>query len=449
MIDSIVLLLIILIPALSAIFLLLNNNLSYHDKRSINIFSSLMVLILTIYAIFLFCTTLQDSLSDSSLYKDFAILGFINSFIVIGNDNFMIMASLAIISFCLSLFPSRYNDSKILTFSLLFKSSLFFLVLSKSLWIVIAFAIVCSFLYCLIFRKKLKIINFIPLVIAIILFIVSIFIGNSSEKISSILIFFSAFAMSGIPFCDSWLSETYPSSGDEIFAITTLGKLGIILFLKVFSIISINFIHFQIFFVLLASILFILRTVDSFKQRGLFRIFTNYSAVISYIMIINYMSGSKATNILTSMLLFSSLIIISSLFFCAASIANKTGTYSSCNIRKVSSMSLLLCFSCISAFFIPGTVGFVPYIMIIASSFRNSLVILALLLLSVPFIYEACFFRVISPMIYERLEDTSKFPSFDKDELIGLVILCFISLSIGIFPALLISPSNIFNFFAL
>lgn len=447
MIDSIALLLIIFIPALSGLFLLLKSNISYSDRRNINIFSSLAVLIVSIYSIFLFCSKLQDGALDGCVYSDSWLFGFIRHAAVIGQDNFMIVAALAIVSFCLSLFPAQPKDSDSLALSLFFKSSVFCAALSSNMIFASVMGIAAFVCYYFIFRQRIRLAGLISLFVSLAAFTILSAVGDSGGIKAFILSVF-AVLLSGIPFADGWLSDAAPSSGDEIFAVVAAGKLGIILLIKFFGICSIEAVSFQVFLIAFAAILFILRTAVSFSMHGLFRIFVNYGSAISYVIIINHMAGSEASRALSQVLVFASLIISSSLLFCAVSLSNKTGTDSACRIRRSSSMASLLCFSCLSAVFIPGTVGFLPYLMMISSAFRNSLPISAVLFLSVPFISEACFLRAVSPMIFDRPEDTSRFPSFDRDELIGLVLLCFISVSVGIFPALFLSPSDLLAFFA-
>ncbi len=446
--ELILSLLIIIIPLVAGLFIKFNRNLVNDDINLIKIFTSLVILIFSIYLLYVYYVTSESILLDLSLDIPTRYENLSNGkiqFVGVNSCNLIILIAVAVASFCLSLYPSFYIDPNKLAKAMFMKSSALALILSMN-FLLFSVALIC-FIYCFCImetdlqaRKRKFIfpgISIACIIIASILF----YFGNSFLKNSSLYstIFFFIIAASiiltGVPYADSWIIDSDVKDGEDIFKISIAIKLGLIIVIKLIAAYPLEFRTFYPLIIIVCVVALLFKIIEVFKDKNHIKTCVNYSIIHSYAIIISFSIPSETIYISSIISLFACIITVSALMY-AFLLENH---YKAENFN----IAPLIITSALSAIFLPGTASFVPYLLILYSAMYKASFFPLILFLLMPILTELYLYKLISPLISYKLTDDmpkKEIPFMDKT---GLILLNFVSIAVGIAPALIMRPLSL------
>ena len=445
--DLLIILTFLSIPLLAGIIItIFKNKIKYRDLVEINIFTSMALLIYSIYSLCYFCieqNNIEDSTNIIKLTQNTKIFE-IQNYILIDNNNTILLIGLSIILFCISLFPNKALSKIQTIYKMFFTFGIYGCIISNNTVLLSIFLIITIICFCLIIFKKIElkkiIIPSISILTIIIILITNKFIKN--EFIVFPLFFLATFILSGFPFTDKWLTENDIKTGNEIFSITSFGKLGIMIFFKFITIFNQNIIKFYLPLIIILGIsCVIIKTILSIKEKNFQTISINYLEIHSALLFISIEIFSHIIFICIILSIFTGIITQTALLFSATIIKIKApNNDNNIFINQENSFFIsMLIITCLSALFIPGTATFIPYIFMLETATEHSALLLIFLLLY-PISSEIYLYKIIQPMLQKGNTPSSNIKKIEPQEQIGLLLMNFVLIAIGIFPSIILQP---------
>lgn len=450
--DSILLSLIIFIPAASGLLIAARKKIMGEDRRAISVFASLAVLLLSIYSLYLFCSRTSSAMpgQNGAVSESTCLFGIINYSIALTLENFIVLTGFSIASFCLSLFPGQYADPRKTALSLFQKTGISGLVLSRTIPMMAAFTLIflVSFHLATAVNEGKGVGKWlIPAASALtMLASAALFqrLPDEAGRTAALLVLaLSAIVLSGIPFADGWLTGIRLESGDDIFASVSAGKIGLVLLAKLTTLLGTGLAGLSVPVMTVIFAAAIMKAVETGRSGGLEKTFTGYSIMTGYMLIAALTVPSVIISTIAPTAIFALTITSSALLFCSSAIRRNSGGSEDYRIGKGSQTALMLILTCATALFVPGTAGFIPYSLILISSLDTMSVAAAIFLITIPMAAEILMFLSISPMIFKKGEIAPAAEDLSPSERPGILLLLFCSFSAGVFPAIMISPNEI------
>ena len=449
----------ILIPLLIGIIILIfEKKINNSEIVKINIFTSLTLLITSIYSFCFYCLENNqgtdneklNSLISPILSQKFIIFDIKNCFLI-ENYNIIIILAISLISFCVTLFPEKILNKKQTAYTLFFKFGVYGCIISDNIFLFSFFLIISSIFFYLILFKKKSIKQTITPSISIIITLIILFLNHfkilNNEFVIFPILFITSLILSGFPYTDKWLTDHKLTKGNEIFTLTIFGKCGILIFFKYAITICYNTLSLYLPFVIILGIIFAtIKTIESINEKKFQKICINYLAINSAIMIIAIDTLSNLTFICIILSIFTGLITQTAMLFCSSLIEIKSLKSGNIFINKDNLFfRTMLIISCLSALFIPGTANFIPYIFMLEVATENSALTL-LFLLIYPISSEIYLYKKLQPML-QKQENQVNMNSIDIYEQSGLIIMNFVIIAIGIFPVIILQPIVLIKMF--